>query len=107
MHKVLYIMGNCMRSDEFIKEVKKEFNNDKISEDDFKRIKKVWISNIVRNYDDVEGCLDSLYDDIIRYGDIIEDKIKLIKNLKYKDLISVYNRIDFSNISVVKMIGKE
>ena len=107
MHKVLYIMGNCMNSDEFIKEVKKEFNNDKISEEDFKRIKKVWISNIVRHYDDVEGCLDSLYDDIIRYGDIIEDKIKLIKNLKYKDLISVYKRIDFNNISVVKMIGKE
>ncbi len=107
MHKVLYIMGNCMNSDEFIKEVKKEFNNDKISEEDFKRIKKVWISNIVRHYDDVEGCLDSLYDDIIRYGDIIDNKIHLIKKLKYKDLMSIYNRIDFSNISIVKMIGKE
>ena len=106
-HKVFYLMGNCMDPDRFIDEVKKELNNNKINEDDFNRIKKVWIANIVKCYDDVEGCLDSLYDDIIRYGDIIENKIQLIKKLKYKDLISVYNRIDFNNISIVKMIGKE
>ena len=106
-HKVFYLMGNCIDPDKFIDEVKKEFNNDTINEDDFKRIKKVWIANIVRNYDEVEGCLDSLYDDIIRYGDIIDDKIQLIKKLKYKDLVSIYKRIDFKNISIVKMKGKE
>ena len=106
-HKVFYIMGNCIDPDKFIDEVKKVFNNSTISEADFKRIKKVWIANIVRNYDDVEGCLDGLYDDIIKYGDIIDNKIQLIKKLKYKDLISIYNRIDFNNISIVKMMGKE
>jgi len=106
-HKVFYLMGNCIDPDRFIEEVKNEFSNSNISEDDFKRIKKVWIANIVRNYDDVEGLLDSLYDDVIKYGDIIDNKIQLIKKLKYKDLISIYNRIDFNNISIVKMIGKE
>lgn len=106
-HKVFYLMGNCIDPDKFIDEVKKEFNNNSIKEEDFKRIKKVWIANIVRNYDDVEGCLDSLYDDVVKYGDIIDNKIQLIKKLKYKDLISVCNRIDFNNISIVKMIGKE
>ena len=106
-HKVFYLMGNCIDPDRFIEEVKNEFSNSNISEYDFKRIKKVWIANIVRNYDDVEGLLDSLYDDIIKYGDIVDNKIQLIKKLKYKDLISIYNRIDFNNISIVKMIGKE
>ena len=106
-HKVLYLMGNCIDPDRFIEEVKKEFILNSIKEEDFKRIKKVWIANIVRNYDDVEGCLDSLYDDIIKYGDIIDNKIQLIKKLKYKDLISICNRIDFNNISIVKMKGKE
>ena len=106
-HKVFYLMGNCIDPDRFIEEVKKEFNTNNIKEEDFKRIKKVWIANIVRHYDDVEGCLDSLYDDIVKYGDIIDNKIQLIKKLKFKDLISIYNRIDFHNISVVKMIGKD
>ena len=106
-HKVFYLMGNCNDPDKFIDEVKKEFNKSTIKDDDFKRIKKVWIANIIRNYDDVEGCLDSLYDDIIKYGDVIDDKIQLIKKLKYKDLTSIYNRIDFKNISIVKMKGKE
>ena len=106
-HKVFYLMGNCIDPDKFIEEVKNEFNSNNLKEEDFKRIKKVWIANIVRNYDDVEGCLDSLYDDVVRYGDIIDNKIQLIKKLKYKDLVSVFKRIDFNNMSIVKMKGKE
>ena len=106
-HKVFYLLGNCMDSNKFIDELKKELIKDDLLEEDFNRIKKVWIANTIKSYDDVESLLDCLYDDIIKYKDVIDNKIELIRKLKYKDLININKKIDYKNISIVKMIRKE
>lgn len=101
-----YILSSSIKPDEFIEEVKKELKNAKVDEEAFKRIKKVWISREIKGIDNIDVTVEDLYYDIIKYKEIIPNKIELIKNMKLKVLKDLINKIDFSNISVVKMEKK-
>lgn len=67
-------------------------------------LKKVWIANEVRMIDNIDDTVGNLYDDIIKYKDIIPNKIDIIKNLKLKTMNDIVERIDFNNISIVTML---
>ncbi len=103
----LYIINSSNDIDKLLEEVKHEFKSHKIKESDFNRIKKVWIARLVKASDDVFEMIDISYDDIIRYGDIINNKIEIIKNMSYKEMKELLKKIDFDNMSVVRMKRKE
>ena len=71
------------------------------------RIKKVWIANEVRMIDSVTSTVNNCFDDIIKYGKIIPNRIDIIKNMKLKTLKEIIDKIDFDNISIVKMIPEK
>ena len=87
--------------------IKKELKSKKIKEADFNRIKKVWIANEVKAYDDLYEVVDRSSRDVIKYGDIIDDRVDKIKNMTLKKLNSTIKSIDFNNLSVVRMERKE
>ena len=99
----LYIMSSSEEPDELIKEIKEELSNVKINKADFERMKKVWIANEVKMIDDVDSAVSNLYDDIIRYKNVIPDKIDRIRNLDIKILNDIVSKINFNNIAIVKM----
>lgn len=103
--KTYYIMAESNEPNELIKEIKEVFKNhdQEIDEETFERVKKVWISNIVRGSDDVESVVDSAFGDMLYYKEIINDKIDRYKSLSYKKLKEVIKKIDFENISVCTM----
>ena len=80
--RTFYLTASTIDPDQFIKEVKKELSDHKVTEKDFNRIKKVWIASEVR----------------------MIDNIKAMKLKKLQDLIE---KIDFTNISTVKMVQKK
>lgn len=103
-YHTFYMMTSTVQPKELIKEIEKVWKNITIQEEDFTRIQKVWIANEVRMIDNIDATVNNLYDDIIKYHEIIPDKVEKIRNMKFKKLQSLIKEIDLKNTSIVQMI---
>ena len=81
--------------------IKKYFDELKLTEEDLERYKRVRISREVKKFDYVITGVTSLKNDILDYGDILYNKIDIIKNISLKQVNKVKKEIDFDNVSVV------
>ena len=93
-------------ADLFKDEVDNVVGNITITKEDFIRIKKVWISIIIRTLDNKENLAYSVVDDIIKDSKIY-DQHELIDSLNYEDLQKLIKKIDWNNKSFVLMVPKE
>lgn len=93
-------------ADMFKDEVDNTLKKIYISEEDFERIKKIWISVVVRSLDNKENLAYSVVDDIIKDGKIY-DQLELINKLDYNELLDLIKKIDLSNKSFVLMLPKK
>lgn len=105
--RTFYLMASTTNPTKLISEIKYELENIAISERAFERIKKVWIANEVKMIDDINATVNNLFDDILKYKKIISDKIPTIRNMKLSKLNSLIDKIDFTNYSIVKMLGNK
>ena len=104
-YKVFYLMATTINPDKLIEEIKYELENLSITERVFERIKKVWIANEVKMIDSIDATVNNIYDDILRYKKIIPNKIDIIRKMKLKKLNELIEKIDFENISILKMLN--
>jgi predicted Zn-dependent peptidase len=81
--------------------IKKYFDELKLTEEDLERYKRVRISREVKKFDYVITGVSTLKGDILDYGDILYNKIDIIKNISLKQVNKVKKEIDFDNVSVV------
>ena len=102
----LTIEAESEYADLFKDEVDKTINNIIISEEDFIRIKKIWLSIIIRSLDSKEALAHSIVEDIIKDGKLT-DQEKLISKINYNDLLKLISKLDLSNSSFVLMVPKE
>ena len=102
--KTFYFLATSKKPDELIEAIKQELNNIKIDENHFNRIKKVWIENEVKMIDNIEKTESNLYYDIIHHNKITPNRIELVKKMNIDKLNKLIKNIDFSNISVLKMM---
>ncbi len=93
-------------ADLFKEEVDDVLKNILITEDDFIRIKKVWMALLVRSLDSNEAIANSITDDIIK-GEGVVDQYEETNSLNYDTLLKVVSKLDFSNKSFVLMIPNE
>ena len=105
--KTLLITSNTTNPDLFIEKIKSLLLNHEIREEDFNRIKKVWIASEVKIIDYIEATESNIYDDILSYHKIYNDRVDIIRNMSLETLNKLIKQIDFNNISVVKMISKK
>ena len=103
----LSFFADTDRADKLLEKIKKELLIHDISETDIERLKKVWIAAEVECSDNIRWTVNSLIADIIKYGDIINNKIDIIRELNKKELDMVISNIDFDNYSVVYMNPKD
>ena len=75
-----------------------------LAKKDLERYKKVRIAKEVKRFDYVVPSINELKHDVISYGDILYNKIDLIKSINLKQVKKVKNEIDFDNVSIV--VGK-
>ena len=106
-YDTFYLMASTINPDKLLEEIIYEFDNITISEKAFERIKKVWIANEVKAFDNINGAVNNLYDDILKYKEIIPNKIDIIRKMKLTTLNKLIKEIDFKNISVAKMLSIE
>ena len=102
--KTFYLYATTTKPDELINEINYEFENKTITTKHFERIKKVWIANEVKLVDNIERLESNLYDDIIRYNEIINNRIELIRKMDIKKLNKILKQINFENKSVLKVL---
>ncbi len=84
-----------------IEKIKEHFDNSDITKEEVERCKKVWISSEVIMTDNVEITVDNMVNDIVEYGNIITDKIPIIRKMNLKKLKEIKNSINFDNSSTV------
>ena len=93
-------------ADMFKDEVDKAVSKINITEEDFNRVKKIWIAILIRSLDNKENLTYSIVSDILNNG-VINDQYELIEKMKYNELVEIINKIDWSNKSFVLMMPKE
>ena len=93
-------------ADLFKEEIDHTLKDINILEEDFNRIKKIWISVTTRSLDNKDNLAYSIVDDLINDNKIY-DQLDLINKLKFDELKKVINKLDFNHKSFVLMIPKE
>lgn len=106
-YKSLLIYSETENPEILIEEVQKELDHIEIDEKDFERIKKVWIANEVKMIDYVETTVNNIYDDMIRYHKVIDNKVDLIRKLDIKKLRDLISRMKFNNRAKVILLPKK
>lgn len=106
-HTTLSFYADSEHPDKLVEKIKKELLKDDITEEDIRRIQKVWISSEVQMTDNIEVTLNNCIQDYLRYGEIITDRMDKIKMLNKKDLDEIQGKIDFSNDSLAVIEPKE
>lgn len=102
-YSTFYIMASSDNPKELSLEIDKELEGVNLDIESFNRMKKVWIANEVKMIDDIDATVHNLFDDYLKYGEIIDNKIEVIKKMDFKVLLDVFKSLDFTNKSVVIM----
>ncbi len=89
---------------ELIENIKRQINQYTITDEEVQRCKKVWISSEVIMTDNIEITVDNLINDIIEYGDIIPNKISIIRKMNLKKLNEIRNKFKINNNSTVILL---
>ncbi len=92
---------------EFQKEIIKSLKNINITEEDVERVKKVKLSIEVLESDKPCHLLNSAISEILDYGDIVYNKIDIIKSITKEEVLKIKDYIDISNSSFMVGYPKE
>jgi len=100
-HMLISMINETKNYDEFLKVIKDTLKNLKISENDFKRKKKVLISNEIFAYESVEMINDIIIDNVIFDGKFENNPIEVIEELNYEELCELIKKLDIINTSTI------
>lgn len=92
--------------EDLTEEMYKTFKNTKLEKDTLERCKKGMLSQIVLRYDRVVESVSSITGEIINYGDIVYNKVDIIKEINLNYIEELRKKIDFNNSSYVIALPK-
>ena len=105
-HYILSVKAKTNKPIKFIDKIEDHIKSEEFSEEEFERIKKLWIASEVRITDSIRALSYNIMDDIVNYDNFKNTKISDIKSLSYKEFIKIINLIDFSNVSKIVISRK-
>ena len=105
-YKTFYLLATTTSPKELLSEIEYELSHISVPKNAFERMKKVWIANEVKMIDHIEKTQSNLFDDIINYNKVIDNRIDIIRNMSLKELENMLEKIDLTKVSVVKMMNK-
>lgn len=92
---------------ELIKNIKKDFAKFDVSNSTFLRKKKMFISNLILSFENIEDVEEMISNHIVRVNHVINNSYELLKKMNYGDMKKVLNSIDFNNYSILKVNVKK
>lgn len=85
---------------EVIKEIKEQFKNLEMTEENLKRKVNASIATLVLNYDDIMGVNNNLQEEILSFGTIIEDEKEHLENITLENVNKVIKKLDIKNMAI-------
>ena len=85
---------------EVINKVEGKLQNLEINEKDMRRKKNAALAGLILGFEDIEIVSNHLENDLIEYGDIIDNQKELLENQSIKDVDNILNKIDYNNVSI-------
>ena len=84
-----------------IDKILKELKSKSISSEDLERYKKVKISYLVMESDNIETSVENAMDDLIVFGKVFDDEVDFIRGMNIDKFNEVMSKVDFSNHATV------
>ena len=106
-YKTIYLYAETAYPNELLEKINDEFSKMNINSDDLERYKKVWIANEIKLADSVDSITENLFDDIIKYGSVIDKKISIYRSLNMDELNGVTSKFNTKNKAVVCYVPKK
>lgn len=95
------------KADIIKEEIDNIIDNIVIEEKDFNRLKKVWIASEIMMSDNVSNIANNIFDDLILYNRVVNDRIDIINSLNMEELNKVIKEINFDNRCFILANPKE
>lgn len=105
-YQIINIICETEKPKELVKEIDKKLKEVEVTEEDLERYKKVFIASNVRNTDNVSSTINSLVNDLVDYGEIIDNKIEILKSITLQDIKKAKESLNLKNKSIVTVIPK-
>lgn len=86
---------------ELIPLIKEYYDNTEISILDIKRYVKARLVDEVNSYDFVDTIVDSIREDLLNFGEVIYNKIDIMKSVSLEEVNKIKNGLDFDNTSII------
>lgn len=106
---VVNLVFETKKYEELIDYIEDTLKNRKnyLSKEVFDRAIKFTISNRIKATCYIDSIVSSIYSDLINYNKVIDNKIDIIRSLKYEDMLEVSKKIDIDNHSIVCLVPKK
>jgi len=103
-HVILVTEAITNNPNEFIEQIKNDFSNLTLNEENFEIAKKSFIKNYVMSFENIEDIEYKITNDLTRYNEICFNEYEFINNIKYKEALKVMKKIDTSNMSIIRTV---
>ena len=100
-HYIISLINTGDKYEELIKRIDNKLKNIEFDENEFRRKKKILISNEVFSYENMEMINDMIVDNIIFDNRIPNNIIEIINSITLDDINDIAKKIDFNNKSIV------
>lgn len=85
---------------EVIKRMKEQIKNLKMTEENLKRKIHASIATLVLNYDDIMGVNNSIQEEILSFGNVVEDEKEHLEKITLEEVEKVMKKIDIKNMTI-------
>lgn len=100
-HLFITVSSDTEHVNELVDAMKKRLNNIDISEDEFEGKRRMFISNDIYIYENVEGINRYLVNDLIIYGKYYTNTNKILNGINKNELDNLIQKITFDKTSVL------
>lgn len=98
------VLVDTNNPNEYIEQIKKDLKNINITKEEFDRKKKMFLSETILSFDNIEPANDLITYYVNKYKNPGLKFHTIIKNLNFKDYERIKNSINIDNISIIKVI---
>lgn len=91
----------------FLKLVKEEWKDLRITKEEFIRYQRIMISGLLKNSDDIYAMNHKIVNEVIKYDTFIPDPISVIRSLNFSDLEKVLNVLKNYEAGTITIYPKE
>ncbi|MDO5568651.1 MAG: pitrilysin family protein [bacterium] len=105
-HYLITIVNSTNKSDEFINEIRNCLKNMVITEADFNRKKKVYLSLNMFSFDDIFSINYEIATAVIMFDKYDGNINQVINNLSFEKLNEMIKKLQFNNVNIVKIAKK-